>query len=198
MTAETELFTCPKHVGNLRLTPGACAGMWRRGRRAGQYDLARICRGCPIGAGHAGIDPANIEAEVLADQVATATSCIRCGRPAKRLIGLTICVSCSNRSLEWLKGENRRGTFPHTFGSLSLFKAALTINGTRGELSALTGSLWEFIAVIFRHFPTVQGVDWPAITVAQSAPLVRTAWRELPRPYFPYFSKQTSQGDRRE
>lgn len=197
MISETDLFACTRHVGNLRLTPSACAGMWRRGRRAGQFDLAKMCRGCPIGAGHAGIDPSRIEAELLADEVATATTCIRCGKPAKRMISLTLCVSCSNRCLEWLKGRNRKGTFPATFGSLSIYRAALTLKGTHGEVAVLAGSLWEFIAVIVRHFPTAQGISWPAITVTQSAPLVRTSARDMPRPYFPFFTKQPLPGDQR-
>ena len=160
-------------------------------------DLAKICRGCPIGAGHAGIDPAKIESEMLADQVATAITCVRCGKPAKRLISLTLCVSCSNRCLEWLKGRNRKGTFPATFGSLSIYKAALTLKGTAGEITVMAGSLWEFIAVIVRHFPTEQSIAWPEITVTQSAPVVRTMAMELPRPYFPYFTKQPAPGDQR-
>lgn len=189
MTADAELFTCLRHTGNLRLTPAACAGMWRRGRRAGPIDLVHKCRGCPIGARNAGIKEAEIESTLTSDQIAAAGTCIRCGKPSQRLIGRTLCVSCFNRCSEWLRGYNAKGTFPNRATPLMRFKSVVTLRNTRGTLSAFVSTLWEFIAVTYRHFPEAPVLDWPAITVTQSNPFLRTDVHSLPRPYFPYFSK---------
>jgi hypothetical protein len=47
-------FTCPKLPGGLHLARAACANLYQRGKRADPWETAHHCRGCMIGARHAG------------------------------------------------------------------------------------------------------------------------------------------------
>ncbi|SEI80421.1 hypothetical protein SAMN05192539_1004163 [Paraburkholderia diazotrophica] len=64
------------------------------------------CRGCPIGARHAGVQDAN------PSQLKGTTVCSRCHQGCTRLIGKHLCISCYNRQREQLVGKNRKGTAP--------------------------------------------------------------------------------------
>lgn len=103
---ELSLFTCPRYTGGLRLTPAGCASMYRRGKLVTDpYDTAAQCRGCPIGAEHAG--------EALSVPILWRRACVRCGSTGKRLVlGGTLCVSCYNRQREIETGNYRRGVPP--------------------------------------------------------------------------------------
>lgn len=107
MSAETELFDCPRHAGNLRLTASACAQMWRRGKTAAKWDRLEPCKGCRIGAEHAG-EPLPPEGEDHGER------CIWCGKTqySRRLAHGMFCVSCWNRMLECAKGRFRRDKPP--------------------------------------------------------------------------------------
>ncbi|MBC7160615.1 MAG: hypothetical protein H5U26_00705 [Immundisolibacter sp.] len=103
-------FECQRHVGALRLTPAACAAAWTRARRNAEADQIRLeaCRGCPVGAGHAGVKVRPLEAPAQA--TASVLSCVRCGRSgARRLVGSRLCVSCYNRQREYEAGRNGKG-----------------------------------------------------------------------------------------
>lgn len=108
MNPEPELFDCPRR-STLRLTASACAGMWRQAKRMASGSLSPVakCKGCPIGAGHAGEPVGESRAVDQLDR-----RCARCHRPASKLVYGTICVSCANRQYEYLKGRNRRGNRP--------------------------------------------------------------------------------------
>ena len=104
-----DLFTCPNHLGDLRITPTTCAGMWSRARRDHEDALIRLapCVGCQVGAGHAGVP---VSASV---DPGSGLSCVRCGSgTGRRLIGGGLCVSCYNRQREALIGRNARGSEP--------------------------------------------------------------------------------------
>lgn len=88
------------------LSSTACADRWQR---AMQPDAERLilCRRCPIGRQHdAELNP---EQQDAARQPERAPVCIRCGRPATRMIGGEICPSCFNRAAEAKRGYNARG-----------------------------------------------------------------------------------------
>lgn len=102
-------FAC----GPLRATLdiAACADNWRRANK--NRHIARLkCRGCQIGAEHAGERGANNS------PFQGATMCGRCHRGASRLIHGHLCVSCYNRQREWLLGKNRKGSQPIKLGRL--------------------------------------------------------------------------------
>ncbi|WP_407122184.1 hypothetical protein [Bradyrhizobium sp. STM 3561] len=96
-------FAC----GPLRATLeiDACADNWRRANI--DRDISRLkCRGCQIGAEHAGERGANTH------PLRGTTTCGRCHRGASRLIHGHLCVSCFNRERELIKGRNGKGTPP--------------------------------------------------------------------------------------
>jgi len=87
----------------------ACARRWREAQAARGETAARFekCRGCAIGAQHAG------EAIVHYSVLYGADVCPRCGRGTdRRLIGGSRCISCYNRELEVRRGRNAKGTRP--------------------------------------------------------------------------------------
>lgn len=101
-------FTCQRHQGALRLTPATCAGMWQRARRNAEPDRIRLepCRGCPVGAAHAGVKVRPSPAQAIDPGL----SCVRCGQSGgRRLVGSRLCVSCYNREREYEIGRNAKG-----------------------------------------------------------------------------------------
>ncbi len=92
-----------------RLLTTACSNRWRKAQAATGWAAEQIerCRGCQIGAHHAG------ERFVRYSSLFGKDICSRCGRgSARRLIGGTRCVSCYNRELEFRKGANAKGSPP--------------------------------------------------------------------------------------
>lgn len=104
-------FRCDR----LRATIGVheCARRWQ-GARLHRYERLVSCQRCPIGAVHAQPESPPVPQNVStpAPALAKASLCIRCGRPATRLIWGELCPSCSNREVEWRRGANGRGTSP--------------------------------------------------------------------------------------
>lgn len=86
--------------------------MWLEGNRKSCDDRFLLCRGCAIGAQHAGVGDAT-----LSPLYATSI-CARCGSGATRLIHGHLCVSCANRQYEYKKGRNARGNAPVTHPTL--------------------------------------------------------------------------------
>lgn len=87
------------------LSVEACASNWRRAH-AGEDGSQWRCKGCKVGALHAGETAANLwfgHGQMI---------CARCHRGAIRLIGGDLCVSCYNRQREWILGTNAKGRYP--------------------------------------------------------------------------------------
>ena len=109
------LFECPSPSYNgLRLTPAACAQNWQRARTAQPWDRCFPCRGCEIGAGHAGETPSLAPGD-------DGRKCCFCERTGQRLVAKTICVSCANRVFELLRGRYRRDAPPGLGARLRCF-----------------------------------------------------------------------------
>lgn len=109
---EIELFTCPRHTGGLRLTTLACAANWRKHKDATADGRFHPCHACPIGAVNAG-EPAPGPRDT--------SNCCYCGRPARRLICKSLCVSCFNRVREVITGRWRRQLPPGLAKKLHAF-----------------------------------------------------------------------------
>jgi hypothetical protein len=77
--------------------------MWRDANRDNS-ELRRRCRGCAIGAHHAGEPDANLS------DIHNVKVCSRCRHEVRRLIFGNLCVSCRNREYEFVRGYNARGT----------------------------------------------------------------------------------------
>lgn len=112
-----DLFTCPAEEYNgLRLLPSACAQNWRRGKTAQPWDRNYPCRGCSIGAVHAG------EAPPATDPQDDPRRCAYCGRTDMRLVCRSLCVSCANRVFELVRGRYRRVNPPGIGARLIAFQ----------------------------------------------------------------------------
>lgn len=98
-----QFFRCDRQRASL--STQACAGMWREANHQG-LENRLSCRGCQVGAQHAGEELANLS------PLHGAMICARCHRGAERLIHGHLCVSCQNRQYEAIKGRNAKGTAP--------------------------------------------------------------------------------------
>ena len=94
-------FHCQRMLATI--STSACADMWRDAHEQNS-ERRRQCRGCPLGAKHAGVSDAN-----LCD-IHNVRICARCRNEVPRLIWGNICVSCRNREYEYARGYNARGT----------------------------------------------------------------------------------------
>lgn len=106
-------FDCPSGMG--RLSVKACAENYQLGRdRRQQYARLR-CQGCALGAQHA-VQACGLarSADAGIPLLSGRRVCPRCLRPAQRIIGAHLCVSCYNRQREVLVGVNRHGKRPST------------------------------------------------------------------------------------
>jgi hypothetical protein len=99
-------FPCTAYRATL--SREACADRWRssQGATGAVAERVSLCRGCVIGASHAGHEP------VVYSRHYGAAMCPRCRKPSFRIIGGRVCVSCANREYELIKGLNARGTVP--------------------------------------------------------------------------------------
>lgn len=102
VTHRDDIFTCPNMPGGLRLSVASCADSYRRGKTAQAWQTLHHCKGCAIGALHAGEAP----------PVEKPRYRCSCGAQSTRLIQGVLCVSCYNRLAEALKGRNARGKRP--------------------------------------------------------------------------------------
>lgn len=96
-------FRCERMRASLAVD--SCAIMWRRENDNNEAQHP-ACRLCQLGAIHAG------EVAASMSPLKGTPTCARCHRQATRLIKKMICVSCSNRESEWVKGRNAKGTKP--------------------------------------------------------------------------------------
>lgn len=162
-----EAFTCPRHAGGLRLTPAACAAMWRRGKAADPLDSIALCQGCAIGAGHAG-EPMAAPAPSVPPKV-----CVRCGAvcglAGPRLVpSRGVCVSCYNREREIARGADRRGKVPRKPAQVAALRVdadgAMVHRQAAGRVELTLWALRAGAQAVSRHVPRgspLQMSLWP-------------------------------------
>lgn len=103
--SEIQYFEFPELPGQKRfrcgvlsatLAVGDCAKRWLDAKHVGPESRLHRCRGCPLGAVHAGHadEPQAFKSKV----------CARCTVPSFRLIKGNLCPSCYNRERELRKG----------------------------------------------------------------------------------------------
>ncbi len=125
------MFECKLY--RARLMTVACARRWRQAQTARGYaaEQTSLCRGCAIGAAHAG------EKIVRYSTLYDSPICSRCGRgSARRLVGGRRCISCFNREREFLKGANRKGTKP--VRAIPLHRRTVRYSIEGGDVQELT------------------------------------------------------------
>ena len=107
-----ELFTCPYQPGELRLSTSACANQFRqaRAKKPEPWSPLVTCRGCELGAQHAGVAISVVNAGQVQKELSG--RCTRCYQRAHRMIHARLCPSCYNRGREWIVNRNARGCVP--------------------------------------------------------------------------------------
>ncbi|MEX3934834.1 hypothetical protein AB4Y32_24105 [Paraburkholderia phymatum] len=107
-----------------------------------------VCKGCGLGARHAGVPDAN--PSLLRGQ----SVCARCHRGATRLIGRRICISCYNRQRELFVGKNSKGTKPVKLAALDRRQITYV---TAGEVKTLalerSADMDELVVSVLRDEP---------------------------------------------
>ena len=121
-----ELFQCPNIPGNLSLTKNSCAAQWQKALTTKPEKGGSLyeCRGCELGAKHAGVENVTFRKPSSIDRI-----CTRCHKPTSKFLYKRICISCYNRGLEVLKGKNARGTRPVKHGDLVAIRLAYIVKG---------------------------------------------------------------------
>lgn len=111
-----DLVRCePRH---LWLREAACINDWRRARKHPDPEHANyLCVGCATGCARAGEAPEMARRDRA---LSKRKWCVRCHRPATRLIHKRLCVSCYNRQREAGVGRDRRGRVPRNAPRLYL------------------------------------------------------------------------------
>lgn len=101
-------FACEKLSATL--TTASCEKRWRaandKHRKYDPCDPLQRCKGCALGATHAG------DGDTVSGPFYGAQICSRCHRPSPRLIHRRLCPSCINREYELIKGRNGKGSRP--------------------------------------------------------------------------------------
>lgn len=124
------MFRCTALSATLSVT--GCAKRWREAAvkpvvrpedAAWRPDPFSSCRGCSIGAAHAGA------AAVTYSALFGSSICPRCRKGVTRFIGGKVCVSCYNRAREVAAGLNARGRAPTKIRPLSPVRVRASVNG---------------------------------------------------------------------
>ena len=145
---EFELFTCPHQPGELRLSTSSCADQWQRARakKPEAWSALVTCRGCEIGARHAGVSIAVTTSVQLGKELSR--RCTRCYQRAHRMIHARLCPSCYNRGREWIVNRNARGCVPVEIPPLVAVEIAVVDITTR-RLCRVTVAVANFREAAF-------------------------------------------------
>lgn len=139
-----EYFRCEKLSATLGTE--SCADMWRKAH-SGENTAHRYekCKGCCIGARHAG------EGEASMSLLFGRRICARCHKLSRRFVYNDICVSCYNRQREWIKGRNARGTKPVKQPPLHPVSIAYIVGGEiQASKAVMSESTVEMVTRILR------------------------------------------------
>lgn len=107
-----DYFECSKMRATL--STNACAANWREAMAKPDTVRLHHCKGCPIGALHAG------ETDTSVSTMFGSSICSRCHEGGRRLLQGRLCICCYNRQLEALKGKNSKGATPKKLSASQL------------------------------------------------------------------------------
>ena len=164
------------------LTTESCKRNWTEAQTAARdaaHHLSR-CRGCALGAKHAGVDPGTVAPR-------PGKICCRCREQSARLIWGTLCPSCYNRQAEFEKGRNAKGAFPTLFQPLRPVLLAISEGGKTRAVKFTVRDAVEAALRALRHAkgPVLIGVapNW--------LPEVRELLKENGRAWVPEIHDET-------
>lgn len=109
-----DYFNCSRL--HATLSTKSCAQNWRDAMANPGTLRLHHCKGCPIGALHAG------EAGNLVSPLFGSSICARCHEGGRRLLQGRLCICCYNRQLEALKGKNAKGSAPKKLSAAALHR----------------------------------------------------------------------------
>lgn len=146
------MFRCDALAAVVQVS--SCAGMWERAN-VGANPRADRCRGCRLGAVHAG------QAMPDASALRGVPICPRCGGTDKRLVSGWLCISCYNRQREAVVGRNAKGKPPEKIGRLVPRAVQFVCQGeTRRIRRELTVSTDELVVELLRDQPAKVLMGW--------------------------------------
>jgi len=159
--AGLKMFACAPYRATL--SQGGCANRWREAQDATGHraDSLASCRGCAIGAAHAG------EEHVAYSPLYGVSICPACRRGAMRMIHNKLCVSCYNRRREMRTGKNARGNTPVELMERPLrpVEYILQVNGkARRARAAAVGDLLEPMIQTLRTTKGIVGFAFAGFT----------------------------------
>lgn len=131
--ADLRMFRCEPQ--DVTLSTRGCADRFlkaqpgERAVRVADRGEASPCRSCPVGAAHAGRDLVHFAREF------GSMRCPRCTFGTLRMIGNRLCVSCSNRENEVIKGINGRGNRPKRLPGLLRLPVRIAVDGGPAALA---------------------------------------------------------------
>lgn len=137
-----KFFRCDRLSASLQVS--SCAGMWKDANGPKACDRLLRCKGCRIGARHAGVE------DVSTSPVRGLPMCVRCNRTGMRLINGLVCVSCKNREYEWRKGKNAKGVYPSHYRGLERVKVRYVSGGMVRTLEREAVGVAELVAQVLR------------------------------------------------
>ncbi|HLY04878.1 MAG TPA: hypothetical protein VKR31_03935 [Rhizomicrobium sp.] len=143
-----DLFRCEPY--KVSLSRAACAQRYLEAETATKRAAEKLlhCRGCAIGAFHAGVDQTHF------NRFYDTPLCPRCHKTWLRLIGSRVCVSCYNREREFERGINAKGKRPAGVRPIYL----MSINALAdGKLITLTDKAHNRTELVLRVMRTTPG-----------------------------------------
>lgn len=146
------MFRCDRLSAVVQVS--SCVSMWERSN-LGQTPKADRCRGCQLGAVHAG------QSVPDASALRGIAICPRCGATDKRLVSGWLCISCYNRQREMLLGRNAKGKPPEKHPPIAARAVKFVCQGKTQTLRRehAVGSV-ELVVELLRDQPGKVAVGW--------------------------------------
>lgn len=177
MAPGLDLFRCTALSATLSTV--GCAKRWREGAEPPKRinddwrpDPLAACRGCVIGAAHAGA------VAVSYSSLYGASVCPRCRKGVTRMIGSKVCISCYNRAREVAAGKNARGNAPTKIIALTPVRVRSSVNGGHVQQIGSAAAVDIFEPV----FQTLRTTPGAMIFAFEPPPLIRSPYHRSSSP----------------
>jgi hypothetical protein len=172
---EAPIFRC--ETWRATLSVPACARRWKEAQtaKADRAEALRLCRGCTIGAAHAG------EPHIHRAPSFGRSLCPRCQRgTTRRMVAGRLCINCYNRPRELLRLRNGKGTLPTlALGALREFAIGVTLDpGTADARNVIFRDIGINEAELTRHVERTHSGAVAFFAVSDGGPAL-PAWQPI-------------------